>query len=271
MIELIGEGESKPVIATNNAVIFARADKLWTLVSPLIQSGQTLSGKAHFWVRWVVLAYFARQLRAFRAIVLLLEHGLVPEAQKILRPMIETHLHLDYIEKAADIPEVARMYLVWEFANDEKLLGFVKDREKVQHQELMATLDKSFADEKKQMGKDRWRSFIKQGPPMLSIDALARKQNFSDWYDSVYRRTSGPVHAINILTYCRPTEDGKTFSVTLAPSDKDLDITLDAAIALLLNAALRLDLLLELGKNRDLKDFDAEQTEWLKKRLGNTD
>jgi hypothetical protein len=267
MIQLIEENDGSSVILKKHANIFSAADKLWQLASSLVLPGPTNEG-VDFHVRWVVLAYHARQLRAFRAVVLLLERGLVPEAQKILRPMIETRLHLHFLAESADAPATARQYLMWEFANDEKLLSFVKEEEKTKHSSLYKTLSELFPEEKKRLGKEGWKQFTRQGPPMLSIDALAQKLKFGDWYNMVYRRISGAIHGFNLLAYARPTKDAKMFIVNLAPVEDALDLTLDAAIALLVDTSLRVDALYKIGKEKDIRALDEEHAKWLKEKLG---
>jgi hypothetical protein len=267
MIQLIEEGEGSSVILNKHAYIFAAAEKLWQLASTLVLPGPT-NHEVDFHVRWVVLAYHARQLRAFRAVVLLLEHGLAPEAQKILRPMIETRLHLHFLADSTDAPATARQYLMWEFANDEKMLGFVKEEEKAKHSDLYKTLSELFPEEKARLGEDGWKQFTRQGPPMLSIDALAHKLNFVAWYNIVYRRISGAIHGFNLLAYARPTKDAKMFVVNLAPVEDGLDLTLDAAIALLIDTSLRVDALFKLGKGKDFRSLDEEHAKWLKEKLG---
>lgn len=267
MIELVKEGDGSAHLIKEHARIFAAADKLWQLASLLVQPGQPLTGDAHFHTRWVTLAYHARQLRAFRAVVLLLERGLVPEAQQILRPMIETHLHLHFIADSEDAAETARMYLVWDFANDQKLLAFVQEEEKAKHTELLKKLSDAFPEDKKKLG-DKWKHFTKTGPSMLSTADLAKKLNFTPWYDMVYRRTSAAVHGFNILTYAKPYSDMKGFTVFLAPIEDGLDITLDAAIALLLQTSIRVDKNFAVGKNKDLLALDEEHAKWIKEKLG---
>lgn len=266
MIELVEEGAGSTHLIKEHARIFSAADKLWQLASVLIQPGQELKGDAQFHVRWVTLAYHSRQLRAFRAIVLLLERGLVPEAQQILRPMIETHLQLHFLADSEDAAETARMYLVWEYANDEKLLSFVQEQEKAKHSELLKKLSDSFTEERQKLG-DKWKHFTKTGPSMLSTADLAKKLNFMHWYDMVYRRTSAAVHGYNILTYTKPHPDMKRFTVFLAPIEDGLDITLDSAIALLIQTSLRVNKIFAIGKEKEILELDEENAKWLKEKL----
>ena len=267
MIELIDEANSSAAIAKKHSRIFEVAEKAWALVAPLIQAGQSLEKcPAHFHVRWVVLAFYARQLRAFRAIILLAQRGLIPEAQKVLRPMIETHLHLEYLGKAADAPATARRYIMWEFANDASLVQFLKESEKVKHAGMQASLEELFAEDKQRLGK-QWKTFERYGPPMVTIKKLAEDLAFSDWYDIIYRRASGPIHAFNILAYARPSLDGKAFHVNLAPVDAELDLTIDAALGLLLHTALRVSQILALGKEKEIQALDADVRKWLLEKL----
>jgi hypothetical protein len=271
MIELINEAASSATIRKTHAPIFAAADKLWQLASTLIVPGPT-NTEVQFHVRWVALAYHARQMRAFRAVVLLLERGLVPEAQPILRAMIETRLHLSFLVASADAPTTARQYIMWEFANDEKLLTHVKEEEKAKHAGLQKTLSESFPEEKERRGKEGWEQFRRQGPPMMSTFDLAKKFGFEAWYNMVYRRTSGAVHAFNLLSYARPNKDDlSTFVVNLAPVDDGLDMTLDAAIALLIDTSLSIDKLFTLGKEGAIRELDEAHAKWLKEKLGHLD
>jgi hypothetical protein len=256
MIELLGEKPSVEVIKNKHAEVFGAAEQAWDLVFQLLRAGQDLSGMGHLHVRWVVLAYYARQLRSFRAIVLLLEHGLVPEAQKILRPMLETRLHLDFLVQSEDPAGTARLYLVWEFANDDKLAKILKFDESVEVAEQVKSVREFLTEEQKRLGDDGWARFVKSGPPLLSIDDLARKLSLGDWYDTVYRRTSGPIHAFNILTYARP--DGKKLTVHLAPIDGELGLTLKTAIGLLLSTGISVDRILKLGQGDKISKLDAE-------------
>ncbi len=187
MIQLVEEDRSSAFIRKKHAGIFRSAERIWDLVFPLIQNAQSLPANgSHPWVLWVVLAYYVRQLRCFRAIILLLERGLVPEAQKILRPMMETHLHLDFLVNAEDPVTTARRYLLWESANDEKLAGILKFGDKKELEDAVRQLRDLLSAEKKQLGSDGWRTFLRYGPPMLRTDELAQKQSLGRWYDTVY-------------------------------------------------------------------------------------
>lgn len=264
MIELVKEPTSKVIIQKKHVATFDSATRVWELVFSLVRMGESLGKKAHLWIRWVVLAYYTRQLRSFRAIVLLLEHGLVPEAQKILRPMLETHLHLDFLVNAGDPVATARLYLAWEWANDEKLALILKYDKQARHKNKLKELQDLLSEERKKLGEDKWRQFLRCGPPMLSIEALARKQEFGAWYDTVYRRTSGPIHAFNILTYAQP-EDEK-MNLSLAPIDAELDITMEAATALLLETGLQVDRVLKLDQEEKLRKLDADISKEFKER-----
>lgn len=255
-IELPAEKTSIEAIAKKHAEIFAVAERAWAPVSNLLKAGQDLSGMGHLYIRWVVLAYYAKQLRSFRSILLLLEHGLVPEAQKILRPMLETRLQLDFIGKAEDIAKTARHYLVWELANDDKLAKILEFDKNPESAESFNNLQKFLDEEKKRLSEDEWKRFVKYGPSLLHAEALAHKLSLKDWYDTVYRKSCGPIHAFNILTYARPDE--KRLSVFLAPMDKGLAITLIAAIGLLLSTGITVDQILKLGQGDALKLLDTE-------------
>lgn len=174
-------------------------------------------------------ALFARTLTTTQASIRLLELGLVPQANALLRSAMETHFALAAIAKEPDIV-------------DKLLEGYIAEQKRAatyiklwQSPEFIRYSGEAFAPEQLQ-------PFLTNTANSLSTFDLAKKAGLEDWYRTVYMGFSWSAHgaAVDLDRHVVVGEDGDVTEFHNEPEIEGQELSWLCAIEILLKATTAL-------------------------------
>jgi len=252
--------------------LFDLAKTAWGLASLFIaEQGKIGVGRSHYF-NWCMAAVFAKQMRLFVANYRLCEGGLGLEALSLCRAMFETFVNLKALSQSNDQEEYARLWMIWDFANDERMAHKIIDN----HPDGKAKLNElgaSLAAEKAKIGENRWKVFVDHGPSQLNLRALCDKIELTDAYKVFYPLASGAAHGYDLVSYARPISDDQ-IQTNLSPTLDFVDTNLATSIAVVRDTLAILNHLLSLNKEKELADLtkvvEAANTFINKRQKGTT-
>jgi hypothetical protein len=265
-MKLFDEDAAKITIRTNYASLWSDVEKIWAVADSLINEGQ-LAPETEPRVRWVMAGMYCRQVRFFRSVILLLEHGLDQEAKVLLRAMFELFLQLKFNEQSADRVKTARWFLMWDNASSSKMINVIsqhdssrqdwqrlKDKYKENLKEIRKEIEETSKSESSEAKDRRWGDYVRYGPSMMNAENLAKHLGFIKTYDYLYRESSKVVHAADIFFYVQPGDEA--FHAKKGPSDEWLDVVMKSACWSLIQSLIVVDGVLVLGHGKAISDLN---------------
>lgn len=166
-----------------------------------------------------------RQMSSFQAFLILLEKGLLTQAEIILRNISETMFIVGAIGKDKNF---ADKYTLAEEVSRKKALvrlkkNFERNGKKIDQQtiDLIAEIDEKIRD---------------QDIQTFSTERIAKIAGLSNYYDTLYPLTSMAVHtsARGLDKALEVDDEGKVLSVDYGPKVDELDMHLDYGISMTL-------------------------------------
>ena len=251
-IHLLGVEENIPGIHNKYEALFNLAERFWKGASTIILPGERIGvGKSEH-LNLCLAAIYAKQIKLFWSVYSHSYSGLGLEAQLPLRTMYQVWLNLIFLERG-DQPEIARQWLLWDYANaDKQFKNKVLRTEK--GRVLAEELEKSIVVEKVTMGEGGWKDFTKNGPSKLDLASLASRLGVSDGHNVFYPFVSGISHGYDLLLHATRTEpDGITVNIT--PSESFVDTVLITAMIFLRDCLDIINRLLILGKDSKISEL----------------
>ncbi|MCG3206177.1 MAG: hypothetical protein KCHDKBKB_02906 [Elusimicrobia bacterium] len=249
-IELHIEKENLEAVHSKFQALFELAHQTWQISLTCFSEKEIFGVGKQPYFNWSMTAVFTKQMRLFYTSYKLCGMGLGSEGQLACRAMFETFINLKALTQEKDPEEYARLWMLWDFANDEKTGRYIVSR----HPEAKAKLGElqgRLADDKKTMGTEKWKNFVKRGPSLLSVKELCDKINLPDAYSLLYPISSGVAHSYDLVSYARPLRSGQ-IETDLTPSFDFIDTCLATSIALLRDTLAHLDNQLQLKKDKEI-------------------
>jgi hypothetical protein len=176
----------------------------------------------------VCATLYARTLSTFQAAVLLSERGIAPQAQMLLRCMLESIFSLVAISKHKDM---ARQFIAADAVNRLKMFNKVKTWKSEGLRELTRQRDTGVT--KQEIEQDIEETDAKN----ISVEQMAIKAGLHDWYLTAYVIFSGSVHTSvrDLESHLAVDEASNTVSIVNEPTIAELDkLLLTAAEGMLL-------------------------------------
>ena len=169
---------------------------------------------------------FARTLASTQAGVLLLEHGLVPQARTMLRAAIETLFQLGAIYR--DPPSTSKI-----IASHDADRRTVADRMLRWKSESLRNAIRSGISE------DELLALKASKAPKLNVYELACKADMEDWYLSLYSLLSFPAHGAlsDLASHVVENEDGNVQELRNEPEIGDQESSWSYALEIQIKAA----------------------------------
>ena len=238
------------------SLLFEAAGKIWDIASGLMADG-TIFGRGNVEAVNVCLAgVYAKQMCSFYAAVTLCQKGLGKDAEQHLRSMFQAFYNLKAMEISTDVPEFARLWILWDIANTGRQADLI-EKTKPELGVGFVRMRKELAPHRAEMGAEEWKTFIKNGPTKLNLAAHAdfldrgiQGGNFRESYDAFYPQASSS-HGYDLAEFVLPMEGGG-LQVNLSPTDKHVEAVVVSAIAFLRDSMAVLNALLKLGKDMEL-------------------
>lgn len=255
VIELPKENEGKRMILKIHGQVFKDAEKLWNIAKDILKEGDVVGKGNYEHVNFAFTGIFAKQMKLYRAIILLCEYGMSHEAQILVRSMFECYLNMKYIEKSEDVVEQSKRFLLWGIALSPKNIATAKIDVREKGKQVIDELTRLNDGFKKEFkNDDEWEKFLRRGPSMKKIWKLAEEVGMKKDYDLLYTITSGVVHSADVHDYVMPIENG--IQAFFAPQDNWFEPVLFSAMTFLSGTLESVNRQLKLNKDDKLKGLN---------------
>jgi hypothetical protein len=170
----------------------------------------------------LVSLWFNRLLSHFQAIILLMERGMLYEAQIILRTLVEVSFSLVAV---AENSELSQDFLKDDKAQQLKALNIYMNLPKhlrTQDEQQQASILKLIEDLKCEICKNKWE---------LKTEYIAQKANMTDYYNTIYASLCSTVHSRirNLESHLLLSKNDEIKQLNWGPDVSGLDMVLLAA------------------------------------------
>ncbi|SNB44929.1 DUF5677 domain-containing protein [Geobacter sp. DSM 9736] len=171
----------------------------------------------------LVSLWFNRLLSHFQAIVLLMERGMLYEAQILLRTLVEVSFSLVSV---AENPDIAQDFLKDDKVQQLKALNTYMNLPKnlrVQDEQQEAGIRKLIDDLKCEICKNKYKE--------LKTEFIAQKAKMSDYYNTIYASLCSTVHSRirDLESHLLLNQDNDIEQLNWGPDVSGLDMVLLAA------------------------------------------
>ena len=265
-MKLPAEDINCPALRRKYKDYFDFAEKFWEITSQLLGDKAIVGIGNDTNFNTCICGVFAKQTRLYYGIIKLCRCGLSHESLIPLRTMFYASTYLLALSKSDDKQKFAKLWLAWNFAIDDRNYQALRAKT-VKGPPLTDDLVKYLEEIKKSLPEDKWKAFIKDGPPMCNFFDLCKTlesggTSFEDSYLTLFRVCSSVAHGSDLLFYAQPGDNGITCQ--LSPSDEGIDKIILTAAVLLRDTCVQTHDLLRLGKEDIKKEiivlFEANKT-----------
>ncbi|MFH1780620.1 MAG: hypothetical protein ABH841_01240 [Candidatus Nealsonbacteria bacterium] len=185
-----------------NKDLFQAAGQIWNLALKIKVGNIPNEDWAH-----CLAGVQRKQMGLYQACCKLCAEGLALEAQILERTMFMLWGYLNEMKNASTPTEFARLWLIWDYANQEKnirpLLSLHPENKDVQAQ--IQRLEQKTAADKSKMGKD-WDRFMYCGPALKTPTQIAKDLDPS--VKTYFHDISGTVHGYDLWSFAKyPSND----------------------------------------------------------------
>lgn len=189
--------ELKEALQKDNLELFNTADQVWNLASEI----KLESAPTEDWAQCLV-GVKKKQMGLYLACYTLCRDGMALEAQILERTMFIVWGYLNAMKDSPDPKEFARLWLIWDYANEAKntqsvLTGHTEDQAL---QTQMSRLNEKIASDKTKMGNN-WENFVHNGPALKGPTQIAKSIDPS--VKTYFHVASGSVHGYDLWSFAR--------------------------------------------------------------------
>jgi len=177
----------------------------------------------------IAAGLFSRCLELFASVVTLLERGLANPVRALLRSFLEATIRLGAV--AAD-DEFWQKFILEDELNSRTVINVVRKSNAPHFAELKKWATDERLDEIKQATHN-----IKK----MSLEEIAKKAGMTQFYDTMYRTLSAPVHtgARELLRHLVVNAAGKVEAVSFKPNDRETAVLAATSATILCNAVTK--------------------------------
>ena len=184
---------------------FSLAEKIQLIALELLDGGRSaLPSGLEQWKIIVLMGLLAKTIKSFRALILLVQHGLTADANGLLRTLFLTWAVIRWIcNEPSEAEERARRYIEICFAQERRFRNAARSNRSLQDL-LCGEMGQSLEDFINSMVErhgEEGVAQLAQECPWKSDEHVARVSDLLVGYDLLYRRTSQTLHAQDITEH----------------------------------------------------------------------
>jgi len=267
------EEEIIKAIYEKNKQFFDKAVELLKLAYKILPlNGKPFKSGLHLHVQRTLLALYTASFRFFRSVIISCKSGLDLEAQVQLRSLLEVISYLLYIAEKDHYDRLEHYLhsraLSQKTAVEQFLCVFPKERPNLNIKWYEEKYDEAIKYFISKHGKEITRDDIKKKYTLRADIAGQSTQDkiFVKHYQTFYRYASTISHGENIFEYIKPTNNPTRFLLKVMPTDNSTQFCLAQGTAIIFLAIKRMNELLKLGKDVEIKNIDKELGDFLYKK-----
>lgn len=197
----------------------------------------------------LVALWFGRLLSHFQAIVLLMERGMLYEAQILLRTLVEVSFSLIAVAESPEISE--------DFLKDDKVQQLRTLNTYMNLPKRLRTLDEQQLNSMRELTENLKCEICKNKYKELTTEYIAQKAKMTEYYNTIYARLCSTVHSriSDLESHLLLNKDEDIQQLNWGPDVSGLDMVLLAANETFIVATKRVLQLFNLDKFAD--EFNA--------------